>query len=410
MGWIMPLLSRARLLLVALWRREEPPIAPAAEVVETEAPPVQTKARARKASPSAEYGEFYFRDTILEQLDRYFVILRRMRKNSPESFGLYKRIGARIIPNRFATQRGDETGLTGWWRDHRPTFGMVMYGTTREAKVMEDEGKYLAPFAVEFKKYEPSHAPRTIQPAPGKDIYVVTVHWDDLRSDGKMKSGVPTDFPVCIDANGDVAVLRTLLASEVVIQPKKRAKRGLPFTAPTKQWGMHHWFVTWAREHNTDPFMFLGCIFIESANRYAAAANGMVQVKARKGGITATFNVDIIRTPYFFRDRGVTVGEEGKKKPVFHIVKTHLRAIGPGRQVPVRTHFRGERSFAWNGYQISISVPGWHHLSLAELDLGLVEEETADRPLDEYGKFEDIATEVARIEAHGIGAKRRRRG
>jgi hypothetical protein len=39
-----------------------------------------------------------------------------------------------------------------------------------------------------------------------------------------------------------------------------------------------------------------------------------------------------------------------------------------GGETYVRTHFRGQRAFQWNGYDIRITVPGWHHLDLAGMD------------------------------------------
>jgi len=44
------------------------------------------------------YGEFNFRDTILDQLERYFVYLHRMKKHDPDAYGFYKQVGATIIP------------------------------------------------------------------------------------------------------------------------------------------------------------------------------------------------------------------------------------------------------------------------------------------------------------------------
>src|SRR6266446_7843042 len=44
------------------------------------------------------WGEFSFRDTILAQLDRYWIYLRRMRRHDIESCKFYQRLGAQIIP------------------------------------------------------------------------------------------------------------------------------------------------------------------------------------------------------------------------------------------------------------------------------------------------------------------------
>jgi hypothetical protein len=97
---------------------------------------------------------------------------------------------------------------------------------------------------------------------------------------------------------------------------------------------------------------------------------GMVRIAASKGNMTAVFTVSIKRMAYFFQDRDVVINERGHSKPVFHIVRAHVRK--DGSTVPF--HFRGLREFEWAGYKIKITVPFRDHQSLATWDKGCVDE------------------------------------
>jgi hypothetical protein len=94
--------------------------------------------------PDEFHGQFSFRDTILEQLDRYWVYSRRMRKNDPEAYQMYRQIGAVVSPygtlgvtwfdgklKKEKTRAKDlDTALPSWFLNNRPGFGCVAFGTS----------------------------------------------------------------------------------------------------------------------------------------------------------------------------------------------------------------------------------------------------------------------------------------
>ena len=45
----------------------------------------------------------------------------------------------------------------------------------------------------------------------------------------------------------------------------------------------------------------------------------------------------------------------------------------------VKFHFRGERKFDWNGYQVDISVPYRDHMQMAEFDVAAIDEEFLEK-------------------------------
>lgn len=77
----------------------------------------------------------------------------------------------------------------------------------------------------------------------------------------------------------------------------------------------------------------------------------------------------------FFKDRDIEDGEHRRRRPIFHIVSGHERILPSGRVTEVREHYRGNRVFDWNGYNVLITVPGHHHgkLSTFESDAWLAD-------------------------------------
>ena len=78
------------------------------------------------------------------------------------------------------------------------------------------------------------------------------------------------------------------------------------------------------------------------------------------------FNIEMTRTPYFFKNRSKTVSVNGSTRKIFHITRAHKRIGAGGRETFVKSHFRGERKFMWKGYDVQITMPGLHHKPIQE--------------------------------------------
>lgn len=123
---------------------------------------------------------------------------------------------------------------------------------------------------------------------------------------------------------------------------------------------------------------------------YSQSAESGILVRATKGKRTMSFSIDMERAPYFFKDRLKTVNRNGKTKPIFHIVRGHKRRVA-GREIHVKMATRGLRRFSWNGYNVSISLPGKSH----NLTMG-AELEAVDDGSMEVGKAYLDSNEVGR--------------
>jgi hypothetical protein len=339
------------------------------------------------------YGEFNFRDTILQQLERYFVYLVRMRKKDPDAYALYRQVGAVILPYVVtgAHARGvkeddkDEYQghLSDWFHRTRPAFGCFVYGIDPESEKYEMTAKRKGmtmwmPKFMYYTKYE--KPPPELQPMGGGDVYMLTVWWDrpqDAKLD--MKYGVPEQFGIFISRDGTRMVALAVCDTRYVGIPSRketrsrigrRAKRRAlgAFSIPQRAWHLPSGLVSWAKHNNKDPGKFLAELFIQSVQHQELTQYSMIRVSVTKDDLVAAFMVNVHRTGYFFQDRDYQI--DGTRKRIFHMVRPHVRSDGTA----VKTHFRGERHFTWAGYDILITVPGLHHGPIDEFKGGSIDE------------------------------------
>lgn len=296
---------------------------------------------------------FVFKDVLLDRLNEHFKYMRHLKGSDFESYNLLRQNGSVLT----ATYAWKETKLSKWFLENRPAFGCVLY-----AGEQFDKTDKIFPRLFHFRKYK--KAPLSIQPTNGDgDVYVVGVLWhtdEMVQKLGKsFKDGVSSEFAVWVKSNGDVKALRVRETGERIVTPR----RGNKFYVPNKGWTIPKWHKDWASDNNKDPLEFLADMFIKSVSAYEMSSmQETIEIRATKGGVTAVFGVDVERTPYFFKDR---VSISGTKKRIFHIVRPHDR-VRKGKSTTVKMHFRGERLFKWNGYNIEITVPirdGWKLVS-----------------------------------------------
>jgi hypothetical protein len=156
------------------------------------------------------------------------------------------------------------------------------------------------------------------------------------------------------------------------------------------KWAYPQWLIDWLPEivkfddedddedrglawRTNDVTVLASRIFCVVVNGSANAVDGF-QVMVSRAGRTARFNIDLLRTPYFFAERDKTVTVNGRTNPIFHIVRAHKRVKANGEVKYVKSHFRGVRSFTWKGYQVLITMPGYHHRPIDEFDAAAIEE------------------------------------
>jgi hypothetical protein len=331
------------------------------------------------------YGLFNFRDTILDQLDRYWVYLERMRRHDASAFGYYRQVGMQLLPYMTCHLNGrqgleaftplTEEELAAYKREielppmfnaARPAFGCIAFGANPKVESWEKENKKLLwPRFLYFTKY--TQPPPEVQMIYGGDIYKMTVWWDkaDVK---KVKHGVPTDFVVFVSKDGKhLQLLKTCEMRWIKIKAKRSLRK---FAIPDRSWHIPDDYSRWAKQFNLDPETHLTHVFTQALYNQECAQYGDIRVQVHKDDLTAVFNIDSRRMSYFFQDRDIELTGEGQRKRIFHVVRPQLRKNGTA----VRMHYRGERNFSWAGYDVAITVPGLHHLPIEEFGVGAVDQ------------------------------------
>jgi len=324
------------------------------------------KKPARKEKPDVSQS-FYFREIILDSLEHYFPHLRNMKRADHEAYALYSKLGATLLPD---TALIDSREISPWFRQKLPTFGAIALAINSRAKEHDEKEQVFSPRFVCFTKFHKQHRPVNIQ---GSNVtgtlYRITLCWDD-----PSKKAHPwiSEVGMLLCSDGNVVPLKYRSDKYQRIKHKRGSDRESHIHHAAWDWPPI-WYES-AKLQNQTIEQHLVRLFTLTANAFEAAQAGITMVSVKKDKLIAKFGLDPTRTAYFFKDRDVVISDNGKKKKIFHIVRTHLRQ---GKQV--KSHFRGLRSFLWNGYQINITVPVREHFMLGEFDVDAHDMDAAEK-------------------------------
>lgn len=320
-------------------------------------------AKTIESSPQKEKddGEFYFRETILDDLDIYFRAIRRMKLKDPDAFALYSKVGAFLIPR--VTEWNLE--LSPWFLKTLPSFGCTAHGCRKD---QHRDGEYIQPKFMYFTKYEGNATPARVQKSSRDSVavYLVTAYFDQIEHGKHMR--FYSECAISIGADGQLNILKTLHHE----MRKIKSRKG-DFSIPRRIWQVPDYDSAEVLAKRLTSEEAWKMIFIMATWSFEISSMQMIRVDVSKGGLHAAFSVNPKRTPYFFKDRDV---QTNTRKKIFHIVKPHARNLQSGKIAYVKMHFRGLRSFAWNGYQVNISIPFRDHKSLSEVTFGALDLES----------------------------------
>lgn len=323
-------------------------------------PVVTPPAKRTRKPPMKPFGLGEMKADLLDQLERYEHYIERLRVSDPNAYKQYRRVGAYCLPSGMSA---DAVDLEPGFLDAMPAFGAVAF----LSKEHESEKFVSARFVYFMKLSSPGHAVERIS---GGSVYSFTVYWDDTgdKKIAREKTGVARTYMMAVLPDGSVRPLRVLLEESQTIKHKKGDYKGRTTTLRRQRWGLPE--VAFDEDNTeTAPSEKLKRLFRVCANFWLFSARGeMIRIVAIKGRVAMPFSVNPAHAPEFFADRDHIITQAGVKKRIFHMVRTHLRANGSA----VKMHFRGLRDFSWNGYRISISVPGMSHSDLAEFAEGAV--------------------------------------
>lgn len=338
------------------------------------APPVLVKAGPTRTDQSVIWG---FRETILDRLEEYFVCLRRMKKYDPDSYALFSRIGF-TVPRMYVNPEHDR-----YRRVTTPSsFGGVLLGrNTDETKVGPDGLPTVHPSFIYYQKVK---SPSRVQPFKG-DVYSFTMLWDEsgIARYGKARA-YPSVCHIGVDANGNPVLLKEAVIKKELVRPKRsdkgKRRRRDSFFLTHLSWQYPTWVTEIAHQHNADPETWVIYGFMRAILTNQEAVSKII-IRASDANCVAAFGIELQTAKRFFKDRDATIlAVDGKRKRIFHSVVAHQRVLKQGT-TRVKDHYRGLRTFDWQGYGIHIMFPK------VKMDYKFDGQYLEDTPRDERDKL-----------------------
>lgn len=336
------------------------------------------------------------KNAILSDLDKYFLLLKKMKKADNNSYEFYKKIGGQIVTN-FNFDASELNVLPSRWKKDRPAFGCILCTHDMENKVKNGDEKSHVPQMLYFTRYQ--KPPYGVQMVPDEfDIYKVTIHWYE-----RNKFNVVTDMCIGIDTSNNVHLLLMKVDDSVAFYSKRQGSRGKEKQiVPRQKWGIHEFYKDWANEHKMTPEDLLVNLFCYTINMYDYSnMSGMIEVRAYKNNLVGRFMLQPQDAAHIFKDRE-RIGNT--RKHIFHSVVPHTRTI-KGKEKNIKLHFRGQRDFYWNGYNINIVVPIRETvLYLPEVDIRALDGDDPENKhllkdsIDGGGELADLLLKIDRRE------------
>ena len=320
--------------------------------------PIAPPIAARPAIKDDELGthSFKFKGAILDNLDRYFHYLRKMKNSDPTSYGLMGRTGLHITPDDGMLYNHD---MPETFKQHRPAFGgILLHGSS----VSPDTKKHIHIKFIYFSRRKPS----PFEAREGFTFYDVTLFYTDENKVNPVttKYGLMANYRVMVTKDNEAILLKQ--RGTDTIKEKREKKKRDRFTIPSMSLSYPSMLVDIATQNKTTPERVGVSCFLWACSAVEEGALANTRIMVQKGDAAAEFNIPIKRTAYFFKDREPVL-DNGKTKRIFHIVRPHIRETRLGAKF-IRFHHRGLRKFEWNGYRVTITVPGLHHAPLIETD------------------------------------------
>jgi hypothetical protein len=222
------------------------------------------------------------------------------------------------------------------------------------------------------------------------EVYRLTCLYDN-RSD----LSEPCTCHLGLTPEGQAVLLKEPVSGWTRIETGRRHGHREHIQLRQTRWAYPAW-VTMEPEKGRDPARWTGWLLRMAVDTYLASLERIV-VRAHQGGCVAAFGIDLKRGPVFFKDRDkeTALARDGKRKRIFHAVRQHVRQV-PGGPTTVQAHYRGLRTFDWNGRRIHIVLPAVTHLLTFDVPADVLPETPADMApwLDEGQLGEQFAEKL----------------
>ena len=332
--------NKAYAIISRLWKKPEP-----------EQPKKRKKIKQRERTHT---GAHYYLGDLLDQLEGSFKSLDSLKKVNRSAYNTFSKVSCHVTSGDFLLQTGNQYNST---RDQIPSIGCSFHPDDGNKRTVFDKNgeELTAPTFCYFKRIK---NPINVQPSNGITLEVCVVF--------EFSSGPEAvSYFVSIDEDMTVTPLKELRMKQIKVDPKISRRNNRPFSIQRASWTVSPLLQDYSAKRKITIDEEAAEFTWMAINSALSVDNG-VHVRVAKGSKRVTFAIDMLRTPYFFKDRDKTVNENGKTQKIFHIVAGHKRKPANGEETTVKSHFRGIRKFMWNGFKINILLTGKHIKSFNE--------------------------------------------
>ena len=318
-------------------------------------PPTERKRKRRKrSSDNASFGQFTTIRSVLGSLNDLFADIKLLEPKGKEFQRLAKRYGPYICSLSQEDDRGDRVLGThlgeGFKAYGLPTF-LIRYARKDWFAYKDDEE-----FASEFFVARKQTSLPFLKPKGAVNCYECCF----VGLLENEKKPLELYFNIVIHDDGEVE------AYPYLAQIPRRGKGGR--ILPGKM-GLYYPDYSDSQKANiAERKEHLVKLFCVNYNMVMTRENS-INIIIKKGKGRATITVPPNRWKYFFKDRMKIKTNKGNTRPIFHAVSSHHREYKTGKVVPIKTHYRGLRSFYWSGYSVKIILPGKHGQAQASFDV-----------------------------------------
>ena len=294
-------------------------------------------------------GAHYYLSDLLEQLDDAFEKLKVLKKTDRHSYNYFSKVSCNVASKDFRILEGNAFSID--IKDIPASGCMFVPDNGNNRAVDDDDEEKTYPTFIYFKRIT---KPINVQPTNE-----ITLQFNLLLEFKDEPVGV--SMYISIGEDGVFKPLKQMSVKKIIVNSKNK-KRGQSgrFEIQRATWEYSGLLDNICEDNNwksKDEYLHaIGWAAINSC----LGVDGGITVRVKKRNAYLTFAIDMLRTPYFFKDRKKVVNENGKTKPIFHIVAAHKRKLPNGSEQIVKTHFRGLRRFKWNNYDINIFLGGKH--------------------------------------------------
>jgi hypothetical protein len=363
------ILARVRAYVARMFRNQEP------------AKPAKPRKKIQQQSRE-HMGAHYYLGDLLDQLDNSFKSLDTLKKVNREAYKTFSKVSCHVSSKYLLRTDENQYSIT---RDQIPAIGcsfLADVGDNRVTKV-ENGDEFRAPTFCYFKRIK---NPINVQQTNGITLEVCLVF--------EFKSGPQAvSYHVSIDEDMNIKPLKELHIKNIPVRPKISRKNNRPFSISRAYWQEAPYLSDMAKDNNETIERAAETMTWIAINSVLAMDSG-VHVRVAKGSKRVTFAIDMMRTPYFFKDRDKVVNENGATKKIFHIVAAHERTLASGEKKTIKSHFRGIRKFMWNGYKINILLSGKHATSFNNFTSDAIEVAESDTPKG-FVSMEQAASKIS---------------